>query len=70
MSTYLGIPPAKCDICDVPTPDEFYDAALKAGPWANTCTGCFNAYGIGLGTGRGQHWLKSKGTDQFVKVEG
>ncbi len=34
-----------------------YDAALRQGGWAFVCEGCFSAYGIGLGTGRGQRLI-------------
>lgn len=31
-----------------------YDGKTKQGPWANMCASCFEAHGVGLGTGRGQ----------------
>ncbi len=34
-----------------------YDAALRQGGWAYVCDGCFTAYGIGLGLGRGQRLI-------------
>jgi hypothetical protein len=38
-----------------------YDGATKIGPWAFMCLGCWNTYGVGLGTGRGQKLeLRSK----------
>jgi hypothetical protein len=31
-----------------------YDGKTTRGPWANMCESCFQANGVGLGTGRGQ----------------
>lgn len=31
-----------------------YDGATTMGPWAFMCLECWNKYGTGLGTGRGQ----------------
>lgn len=31
-----------------------YDAKTVWGPWANLCVKCFQDFGIGLGTGKGQ----------------
>lgn len=34
-----------------------YDGVTKlpGSQWANMCEDCFQTYGVGLGTGRGQH---------------
>jgi len=42
----------KCNICNVN--DAEYDGKTVRGPWAYMCEGCFDEYGIGLGTGKGQ----------------
>lgn len=34
-----------------------YDGKTAHGPWANMCEECFNQYGTGLGTGKGQKLL-------------
>ncbi len=34
-----------------------YDAKTISGPWANMCADCFQAYGVGLGTGKGQRLI-------------
>lgn len=34
-----------------------YDGATKFGPWANMCEIDFQAYGVGLGTGKGQRLI-------------
>lgn len=39
-----------------------YDGATTLGPWAYMCLSCYNKYGTGLGTGRGQK-LELKGTN-------
>jgi hypothetical protein len=56
ISTEVGVLPP-CDLCrkmrhthTIAT----YDGATVYGPWAYMCTDCFDTYGIGLGTGRGQ----------------
>lgn len=41
----------KCDFCDSSAK---YDGKTAGGPWANMCEKHFKAYGVGLGTGRGQ----------------
>ena len=45
-----------CDFCaqEARTEPAAYDGKTIYGPWANMCTSHFEAYGIGLGTGRGQ----------------
>lgn len=45
-----------CDYCltyrrKVPA---LYDGKTKSGPWAYMCKRHFGAYGVGLGTGKGQ----------------
>jgi hypothetical protein len=44
-----------CDICRVQ--DAAYDGKTIHGPWAYMCQPCHDAYGIGLGTGRGQRLI-------------
>ena len=49
---------ATCDICQKSlfSGKTFYDAATVQGPWGWMCQKCFNAYGVGLGTGVGQEY--------------
>lgn len=61
-------PPTRCDVCGAPITDEFVDGKTKMGPWADMCPGCFSAYGVGLGVGRGQRYRRE--ADKFVKMEG
>jgi hypothetical protein len=47
----------KCDMHEMTgaaAAEAHYDGKTKFGPWAFMCEDCFAAYGIGLGTGRGQ----------------
>ncbi len=59
----------ECDVCgwslDLET--DLYDAKTKLGPWATMCGYCFEGLGIGLGTGKGQKYVKDE-TGQFVSV--
>lgn len=60
--------PKNCDICDTPIVDEFIDGVVKNGPWGNMCPTCHRNEGIGLGTGRGQHYKKNA-DGNFYKCE-
>lgn len=47
-----------CQFC--PTEDRVpaaYDAKTIYGPWANLCQEHFEAYGVGLGAGKGQRYV-------------
>jgi hypothetical protein len=66
---WLGNPPAKCEVCSAPIDDEFVDGRLVLGPWANMCCICHHNQGVGLGTGKGQHYrMESNGV--YYKVRG
>lgn len=43
----------KCDI-KKEHGDAEVDGATTFGPWANMCGACFDNFGVGLGTGKGQ----------------
>lgn len=48
-----------CDLCKHmhkrnPPHNAVYDGKTQMGPWAYMCEEDFQAYGVGLGTGRGQ----------------
>lgn len=63
------VAPASCEVCKTPIVAEFYDARMKGnGPWGNMCPNCFRQHGVGLGVGKGQHYVLTDG--QFVKTEG
>lgn len=44
-----------CDMCK--KRDTAYDAKTKMGCWASLCPQCYEIYGIGLGTGKGQQLI-------------
>lgn len=46
----------KCDICSRPFEpgQSLVDGRIKSGQWATMCADCHRAYGVGLGTGKGQ----------------
>jgi len=63
-----GAEPDACDICDGRIPKTFVDGATRMGPWAVMCPACHASHGVGLGTGRGQKYVKDG--NKFIKVEG
>lgn len=72
---WMSAPPEKCDTCDEPIGDVFYDAKTEMGPWACMCLSCHTlGPGLGkLGTGLGQEYKKSAGPDgveRFYKTAG
>ncbi|WP_430788148.1 DUF4314 domain-containing protein [Actinoplanes sp. G11-F43] len=40
-----------------------FDGSTRLGPWAYMCDGCFKAYGLGLGVGRGQRLILGRRPD-------
>jgi len=42
----------KCNFCE--TEEAAYDGKTIYGPWAFMCHNCFEAFGVGLGLGKGQ----------------
>jgi hypothetical protein len=56
-------PEILCDFCHRLV-DVWVDGKTTLGPWANMCLACFRVAGIGLGTGKGQKYVRG------VKVEG
>lgn len=66
--TYIN-PPKECNMCRKPFGKVMYDAKTVYGPWAYMCEDCFNAVGVGLGTGLGQQYKKNDSGD-WVKVSG
>ncbi len=65
---WVGTPPATCDLCPASLTATFVDGKTQRGSWANMCLRCHKIHGVGLGTGRGQRYVRSG--DQFVKEEG
>jgi len=48
-----------CNLCADGYTRALYDGKTIYGPWAYMCQPCFNAYGVGLGTGKGQRLIVS-----------
>ena len=59
-----------CDICGKECEHYLYDGVTKMGPWATMCRTCMSKFGIGLGTGKGQEYLKNEETGEFEKLRG
>jgi hypothetical protein len=66
---WLGTPPAKCDITNLPISDCFIDGQVLGGRWAIMTPRTHAIYGLGLGTGRGQKYQR-QADGRFLKVEG
>ena len=67
---WLSPPPTRCETCDSPIHDKFYDAKTKHGPWACMCRTC-HVLGPGinrLGQGYGQEYTHIAG--EWVKTAG
>jgi hypothetical protein len=63
---WAGLPPGLCDICGEPILDVFIDGKTVQGAWAIMCVPCHGRFGLGLGTGKGQKYLKATSE----KIEG
>ena len=60
-----------CDICaNTEELEEFVDGATRMGPWAYMCTKHYAEYGVGLGIGRGQHFVWDEEQKSYVKIGG
>lgn len=46
-----------------------YDAKTRMGPWATMTQAAFDMYGVGLGTGKGQKYVRNA-ENHLLKVEG
>ena len=66
---WFGSKPEKCDICHKPFNGEFIDGRTQSGPWGMLCPPCHKTYGVGLGTGNGQHYKLAE-DGKFEKVAG
>lgn len=68
---WMSAVPAKCDTCDTPIVDIFYDAKTVYGPWGILCPTCHTlGPGLGLlGPGAGQEF-KKQADGRFLKTAG
>jgi hypothetical protein len=66
-------PPIQCGCCGQPVSDgkkgEFIDGKTLSGSWTYMCPKCYERYGTGLGTGKGQRWTLAE-DGKFYKTEG
>jgi hypothetical protein len=70
MNVYwTGPAPEQCDLCATPIIDTFIDGKTILGPWANMCVKCHSTKGCGLGSGRGQRFVKQP-DNKWIKTEG
>lgn len=60
ITDWSGSIPKQCGICGDKIKDEFIDGATRFSgkPWTIMCPACFKDYGVGLGTGKGQRFIK------------
>ena len=55
--------PKNCNLCTNDIGDTFIDGRRTFGSWAIMCPVCFKKYGVGLGTGKRQMYLKGSKAD-------
>ncbi len=68
MSKKIWIGSTKCDICGEELTKTLIDGRTSNGSWAVMCPKCHKVHGVGLGTGKGQKYVRDTEGD-FVKVE-
>lgn len=71
---WMGDDPIKCDLSDAMPGRHgdmtvFVDGRMAGGSWANMCSICHAKYGVGLGTGRGQQYMKQE-NGRWLKTAG
>jgi uncharacterized Zn-finger protein len=55
---WIGDEPTHCDICEKPLGRLFIDGKTIANNWAIMCPFCHDMYGVRLGIGLGQLYIK------------
>lgn len=68
MSKKVWMGSTKCDICGEEISKTLIDGRTTLGHWAVMCPKCHKIHGVGLGTGKGQKYVRD-GEGDFVKVE-
>ena len=63
MKNHTKVEVPKLPDCDFCGDEAHYDGKTKIGPWGYMCKPCFREHGIGLGLGKGQELVVSKGRD-------
>lgn len=60
---WLGDIPTKCDVSGDPITDTFIDGRTVMGPWAIMHPKTHKIYGVGLGIGSGQRYVRETDAD-------
>lgn len=68
LKTWQGSEPKACDVCAGMIVEDFVDGRTRQGPWGILCPRCHRNQGVGLGTGKGQHYHRQDGV--WLKVGG
>ena len=68
MNKKIWMGSTKCDICGEELTKTLIDGRTSNGSWAVMCPKCHKIHGVGLGTGKGQKYVRDTEGD-FVKVE-
>ena len=71
---WRGSIPVRCDLTDIvrgkhDISGEFVDGRTTRGPWAIMCLKCSRVYGVGAGTGSGQHYKRQE-NGRWLKIDG
>jgi hypothetical protein len=69
MSKYWQGSTRSTDDFGRPITTEFVDGKTVMGPWASMAPESFRIFGVGLGNGRGQRYVK-QADGRWLKVEG
>ena len=68
MNKKIWMGSTKCDFCGCEISNTLIDGMTHIGSWAVMCPKCHKIHGVGLGTGKGQKYVRDEVGD-FVKVE-
>jgi hypothetical protein len=56
-----------CDLCVKTLEDAFIDGKMDHGTWAKMCPACHRRWGVGLGQGKGQKYVRVGQTDEWMQ---
>jgi len=57
-----------CQLCGKTLENIVIDGKTVHGPWGYMCPACHNKFGVGLGTGKGQRYVRHPGG--WLKTDG
>ena len=69
MSKKIWMGSTKCDICGEELSKTIIDGMTANGSWAVMCPKCHKIHGVGLGTGKGQKYVRDEVGDFVKKVK-